>query len=67
MTATRVNVFEEVTPTILFGAGVDLFTANAVSSSREGQNLDAVVGVLLQSVQLQRWLRSCHIPDFSKL
>lgn len=54
-------------PTVLLGAGVNLFTANTVSSSGEGQHLDAVVGVLLQSIQLQRGLRGSHIPDLSEL
>lgn len=51
-------------PTVLFGADVDLLAANAVSSAGEGQHLDAVVGVLLQAVQLQRGLNGGHIPDF---
>lgn len=53
-------------PTVLFGAHVDLLAANAVSSAGEGQHLDAVVGVLLQAVQLQRRLNGGHIPDFSQ-
>lgn len=34
-------------PTVFLGAGVDLFTANAISCSGEGQDLDAVVCVFL--------------------
>lgn len=53
-------------PTVLFGAHVDLLAANAVSGAGEGQHLDAVVGVLLQAVQLQRRLNGGHVPDFSQ-
>lgn len=53
--------------TIFLSAGVNLFTANAVSCSGEGQHLDAVVGVLLQSIQFKRWLGRCHISDLSEL
>lgn len=40
-------------PTVLLGAGVNLLTADTVTSSGEGQHLDAVVGIFLQSIQLQ--------------
>lgn len=52
--------------TILFSANVDLLAADPVSSVGEGQDLDAVISVLLQSVQLQRRLIGGHIPDFSQ-
>ena len=52
--------------TVLLGAHVDLLTADSVPSPGEGQHLDAVVGVFLQVVQLQRWLTGCHIPDLSQ-
>lgn len=54
-------------PTILLGAGVNLLTADTVSCSGEGQHLDAVVGVFLQSVQLQWGLRGCDVPDLPEL
>lgn len=54
-------------PTILLGAGVNLFTADTITSSGEGQHLDAVVGIFLQSIQLQWGLRGCHVPDLSEL
>jgi len=38
--------------TVLLGAYVDLLTADPVAGPGEGQHLDAVVGVLLQVVQL---------------
>lgn len=38
--------------TILFGPSEDLLTPDAVPGAGEGQHLDAVVGVLLQPVQL---------------
>lgn len=53
-------------PTVFLGAGVDLVTANAVSSSGKSQDLDAVVGVFLQPVQLQRWFACGHILDLSQ-
>lgn len=40
-------------PTVFLCAGVNLLAANTVSSSGEGQHLDAVVGVFLQAIQLQ--------------
>lgn len=57
----------EIQRTVLFGAHVDLFAADAVASVGEGQHLDAVVGVLLQTVQLQRGLVGGHITDFTQL
>lgn len=50
--------------TILFGADIDLLATNAVASAGEGQHLDAIVGVLLQAIQLQRRLNGGHIPNF---
>lgn len=51
-------------PTVLLGADVDLLAADAVPGAGEGQHLDAVVGVLLQAVQLQRRLHGRHVADF---
>ena len=49
--------------TILLGAGVDLLAADTVPGPGEGQHLDAVVGVLLQTIQLQGRLGCGHVPD----
>lgn len=53
--------------TIFLGASVNLFTANTISCPGEGQHLNAVVGVLLQSVQLKGGLGCCHISDLAEL
>lgn len=53
--------------TVFFGAGVNLFAADSVPCSGEGQHLDAVVGVFLQAIQLQRGFWRGHVPDFSQL
>ncbi len=52
--------------TVLFGADVDLVAAYSVSCSGEGQNLDTVVGVFLQTLQLQLGLLGSHVSDFPK-
>lgn len=67
MTPTLSYTMRQNLHTIFLGAGVDLFTADTISSSGEGQHLDAVVGVLLQSIQLKRWLGCCHISDLAEL
>ena len=53
--------------TILFGPGEDLLASHAVSSPGKGQHLDAVVGVLLQPVQLQGGLRGGDVFDLAQL
>lgn len=53
--------------TVLLGAGEDLLAAHPVPGPGEGQHLDAVVGVLLQTIQLQRWLRGGHVTDLPQL
>lgn len=52
--------------TILFGADVDLVAAYSVSCSGEGQHLDTVVGVFLQTLQLQLGLLGSDVSDFPK-
>ena len=54
-------------PTVLLGACVDLLAAHAVARPGEGQHLDAVVGVLLQPVQLQGGLGRGHVADLAQL
>lgn len=67
MTPTPSYTIRQNLHTIFLGACVDLFTANTISCSGEGQHLDAVVGVLLQSIQLKRRLGCCHISDLTEL
>lgn len=53
--------------TILFGPGEDLLTSDAVPGAGESQHLDAVVGVLLQAVQLQGRLRRGDVFNLAQL
>lgn len=53
--------------TVFLGPGEDLLAAHPVPSPGEGQNLDAVVGVFLQTIQFQRWVGGGHVPDLSQL
>lgn len=64
LAATLADIWKaDCVPTVFLGAGVNLFTADTVSSSGEGQDLDAVVSVFLQPIQLQRWFDGGHILD----